>query len=199
MRRARRQPHWRRPAVDPVVEFCLSKGIRLHGHTLVWGNNRWQIPDWLINRIPFDYLKKANLEHNPNDHTLLSEATSYAFEGMTAAEMEQAMPEYTTLVNTLMAKRIIEISMRYGDKIDSWDVVNESATDYGRGNMVPGSKLCKSCYGPMPGDYTYRGFKIADAVFPARAKLNINDYNMSDDYLNHVRDLRARKGSDPHL
>ena len=186
------QPHWRRPAVDPVVEFCLSKGIRLHGHTLVWGNNRWQIPDWLINRIPFKFLKKANLERNPNDDTLLSEAAAFAFEGMTASEMERALPEYTTLLNTLMAKRIIEIAMRYGDKIDSWDVVNESATDYGRGNMIPGTKLCKSCYGPMPGDYTYRGFKFAEGVFPAEAKLNINDYNLSEDYVKQVRNLRAR-------
>lgn len=187
-----RQPHWRRPAVDPVVEFCLSKGIRLHGHTLVWGSNRWQIPDWLINKIPFDYLKKANLEHNPKDNTLLSEATGCAFEGMSAEEMEKALPEYTTLINTLTAKRIIEIAMRYGDKIDSWDVVNESAGDFGRGGMVPGSKLCKSWYGPMPGDYTFRGFKIAEGVFPPEAKLNINDYNLGEDYVRQVRSLRAR-------
>ena len=31
-------PHWRRPPSDPVVEFCESKGIRLHGHTLTWWN-----------------------------------------------------------------------------------------------------------------------------------------------------------------
>ena len=31
------EPHWRRPPTDPVVNFCLSKGIRLHGHTLTWG------------------------------------------------------------------------------------------------------------------------------------------------------------------
>ena len=71
-----------------MVEFCRSKGIRLHGHTLVWGNNRWQIPDWLISRIPFDYLKNANLERNPGDNTLISEATASAFRDMSAGEME---------------------------------------------------------------------------------------------------------------
>ncbi|WP_303056218.1 endo-1,4-beta-xylanase [Victivallis vadensis] len=187
-----RQPHWRRPATDPVVEFCRSKGIRLHGHTLVWGNNRWQIPDWLISKIPFDYLKNADLERNSRDNTLISEATAAAFRDMSAGEMEKALPEYATLINTLTAKRIVEIAMRYGDKIDSWDVVNESAGDFGKGNMVPGSKLCKSWYGPMPGDYTYRGFKIAEGVFPPEAKLNINDYNLNEDYLNQVRDLRRR-------
>lgn len=111
---------------------------------------------------------------------------------MSAKEMEKALPEYTTLINTLTAKRIIEIAMRYGDKIDSWDVVNESAGDFGRGSMVPGSKLCKSWYGPMPGDYTFRGFKIAEGVFPPEAKLNINDYNLGEDYVRQVRSLRAR-------
>lgn len=186
------QPHWRRPATDPVVEFCLSKGIRLHGHTLVWGNNRWQIPEWLMAKIPLDALKHADLTRNPKDGTLLSEATGSVFGNMTADEFAKKYPEFTTELNVRMAKRIMEIALRYGDKIDSWDVVNESAGDFGKGNMIPGSKLCKSWYGPMPGDYTYRGFKIAESVFPAKARLNINDYNMSEDYLNQVRDLRAR-------
>lgn len=186
------QPHWRRPATDPVVEFCLGKGIRLHGHTLVWGSNRWQIPDWLLAKIPLDALMHANMTRNPNDNTLLSEAAGSVFGNMTANEFAKKYPEFTSELNVLLAKRIMEIAIRYGDKIDSWDVVNESAADFGKGNMVPGSKLCRSWYGPMPGDYTYRGFKIAESVFPAGAKLNINDYNMSEDYLNQVRDLRAR-------
>ena len=41
----KKEPHWRRPATDPVVEFCKSKGIRLHGHPLTWGNYRWQFPN----------------------------------------------------------------------------------------------------------------------------------------------------------
>ncbi|MBO7620555.1 MAG: endo-1,4-beta-xylanase, partial [Victivallales bacterium] len=36
-------------------------------------------------------------------------------------------------------------------------------------------------------------FKIAESVFPAKAKLNINDYNMTDAYLNQVQDLLSRK------
>jgi len=28
----KREPHWRRPATDPIVAFCASQGIRLHGH-----------------------------------------------------------------------------------------------------------------------------------------------------------------------
>ncbi len=186
------QPHWRRPATEPVVEFCEKQGIRLHGHTLVWGNNRWQIPAWLINKIPYDALKLADLTQNPNDGTLLSEATGGVFGKMSADEFAKKYPEYTETINELMAKRIYQIAMRYGDRIDSWDVVNESAGDFGNGLQIPGSKICKSWYGPMPGDYTFRGFKIAESIFPPKAKLNINEYNMGEDYLNQVKNLRAR-------
>lgn len=188
-----KQPHWRRPATDPVVEFCLSKGIRLHGHPLVWGNNNWQFPEWLINKIPFDYLCKANLERNPENGRISGSGLAKPFENMTPEEMAEALEEYTVLINTLVAKRIVEIAIRYGDKIHSWDVVNESALDFGAGNMVPGAKLCKSMYGPMPGDYTFRGFKIAESVFPDNVKLNINDYTLSDAYLNQINDLLSRR------
>ena len=71
--------------------------------------------------------------------------------------------------------------------------------------MIPGSALCKSIYGLMPGDYTYRSFKIADSVFPQSVKLNINDYNLQQSYLDQVKDLVERGckidvlGSQMHL
>lgn len=184
-------PHWRRPATDPVVDFCLKKGIRLLGHTLVWGNHTWQIPDWLINLIPFDYLKKANLEREANGR-LSGSATAPVFGNMTADEFADANPEYTALINALTAKRIMEIAVHYGDKIHSWDVVNESATDFGDNRMVPGARICKSVYGVMPGDYTYRSFKVADSVFPPQVKFNINDYNLQQCYVDQIADLRQR-------
>src|SRR6056297_2673979 len=36
----KKEPHWRRPASDPVVDFCQRKGIRLHGHPIIWGNRK---------------------------------------------------------------------------------------------------------------------------------------------------------------
>ena len=186
------EPHWRRPPTDPVVEFCLAKKIRLHGHPLVWGSNRWQIPDWLIGELPEKFLKKVSLRRSVSSGVLDNDAMARAFDDMSAEEMAEAMPEYASRINVLLAKRIMEIAARYGDKIDSWDVVNESAGDYARGRMVPGSKVCKSCYGPMPGDYTYRAFKIAESILPESAKLNINDFDMSEHYLNQINDLRRR-------
>ena len=43
----KRQPHWRRPAPDPVIAFLKTRGCRIHGHPLCWGNNRWMTPTWL--------------------------------------------------------------------------------------------------------------------------------------------------------
>ncbi|MFA6815626.1 MAG: endo-1,4-beta-xylanase [Lentisphaeria bacterium] len=187
------QPHWRRPATDPVVDFCLKKGVRLHGHTMVWGNNRWQIPDWLIQKIPLELIHKVDLTSNAPELKLLSDSSCGAvMKDMSPDQFAETYPEYTEQINQIMARRIIQLALRYGDKIDSWDIVNESATDFGADRMIPGSKICNSRYCPMPGDYTYRAFKIAESILPAKAKLNINDYNLSESYLNQVKDLQKR-------
>ena len=41
------EPHWRRPATDPVISFLKTRGLRIHGHPLCWGNNAWQTPSWI--------------------------------------------------------------------------------------------------------------------------------------------------------
>jgi endo-1,4-beta-xylanase len=69
----------------------------------------------------------------------------------------------------LFEQRVVQLAEYYGDRIHSWDVVNESATDYARGAMIPGDAICKSHYGLMPGDYTYHAFKTADRACFRRA------------------------------
>lgn len=188
------EPHWRRPASDPVVEFCESKDIRLHGHTITWGNKTWQYPDWIFDTYcPEEEKEKINS---------LSHEELYK---LTPSQIEELIPKYTSELNRLMNKRIIELATYYDDRIHSWDVVNESATDFGLGKMVPGDKICKSNYGLMPGDYTFESFKTADRVFPENVLLNINDYKNDADYLNQIKDLRLREakidimGSQMHL
>lgn len=195
------EPHWRRPATDPVVAFCESKGIRLHGHTLTWGNRKWQWPEWVSAKAP-DFLR-AMEPIGPKDG--VDAKRRDALYRKTPAEIEALAPEYAVEINRLMAKRILEIALRYKNRFQSWDVVNESATDFGLGRMIPGDGVCKSHYGIMPGDYTYRSFKIADSVLPKSAKLNINDYQNGQIYVDQVRDLLARgckigvMGSQMHL
>lgn len=190
----KKEPHWRRPATDPVVEFCQKKGIRLHGHTITWGNRNWQHPEWLFERFcPEKEKEKINS---------LSKDELYELSPSQIAEM---VPTYTKELNRLMNKRIVELANYYGDCIHSWDVVNESATDFGLGRMNPGDKICKSHYGLMPGDYTFETFKTASRVFPKNVILNINDYKNDIDYVNQVNDLRSRganieiMGSQMHL
>lgn len=179
--------HWRRPATDPVVAFCESKGIRLHGHTLTWGNARWNIPEWLTAKLPWPYREQITQPWNLSDNQ-----TAELFKSFTPAQLEAMFPEFTRQINYKMVERIMDIALYYKGRFHSWDVVNESATDFGNGVMIPNDGICKSHYGLMPGDYTYRSFKMADAVFPKDVLLNINDYNLSQNYVNQVEDLRDR-------
>ncbi len=39
--------HWRRPSPEKIIEFCEGKGIQMHGHPLIWGNTKWNHPDWI--------------------------------------------------------------------------------------------------------------------------------------------------------
>ncbi len=140
----KKQPHWRRPAPDPVVEFCQSKGLQTTGHTLIWGNRQWQHPEWL-----------------PKDEAQVD-------------EMER-----------LFEKRVREIAERYQDRLSRWDVVNESSIDYKAQGV-------KSAYGLMPEDYAYKTYMLAKEVFPANVELNINDYNVNENYAAQIADLRKR-------
>ena len=40
-------PIARRPPPDRVARFCEERGLRMHGHTFVWNNRKWNFPDWL--------------------------------------------------------------------------------------------------------------------------------------------------------
>ncbi len=40
-------PIARRPPPDRVVKFCEERGLRMHGHTLVWNFRKWSVPDWV--------------------------------------------------------------------------------------------------------------------------------------------------------
>lgn len=181
------EPHWRRPATDPVMEFCESKGLRIHGHPLTWGNAKWHYPEWLLKKLPSPYREKfagvCNMDCNP---------TATEFEAFTAGQLEKLFPEFALELNTLFMRRITEIAFKYGSRVHSWDVVNESANDYSRGLMKEGSLLCKSTYGLMPGDYTYRSFKTAEGVLPQNAMLNINDYYLDKPYVEQIADLQKR-------
>lgn len=39
--------HWRRPSPEKIIEFCQKRGIHMHAHPLIWGNTKWNHPDWI--------------------------------------------------------------------------------------------------------------------------------------------------------
>lgn len=45
-------------------------------------------------------------------------------------KIAELVPTYLKAQNEWYARRVREIGERYGDCVDSWDVVNESAKDY---------------------------------------------------------------------
>lgn len=188
------EPHWRRPAPDPVVAFCESKGIRMHGHPLVWGNRKWHHPEWLFETFC-----------PPEEKEKILALGEKGLGKLTPSQITELAPVFTAEMRRLVMKRMTELASVYGGRLQSWDVVNESATDFSRGAMIPEDRICKSHYGLMPGDYTFEAFKAADALFPKSVLRNINDYLNNAAYTEQVKDLKSRgcridiMGSQMHL
>jgi len=187
------EPHWRRPASDPLVAFCERKGIRLHGHNMIWGNRKWQYPEWIFDAYcPQD--EKAKILQMEKE----------GMDKYTPDQIANLAPVYFKEMKRLYAKRVAELINYYGGRLQSWDVVNESSVDF-HGKSVTGDLVCKSPYGLMPGDYIYDAFKLATQMFPKNVKLNINDYKNDENYANQTKDLIAQgcridiMGSQMHL
>jgi len=192
----KKQPHWRRPAPDPIVAFCEKKGIRRHGHTLTWGNRTWQHPEWLVEELGTEseretlrgWLAQAANEKKGIRHDTYTEA----YKKLSPKQIADQVPQFTAELKRTFEDRIRTIAAYYGDRLQSWDIVNESATDFANGVMIPGDAICKSHYGIMPGDYTFGSFEVAKEVFPKNVLLNINDYKIDESYARQVKDLIQR-------
>ncbi len=189
-------PHWRRPSTDQVVEFCEQKGIRMHGHPLVWGNRRWHCPElqifqeYAINDEQIRIGKKCGRSTEDSAPYMAYEKT---YKKIPLAEFEKRFANIADVMKERTEIRIREIAKRYGDKIHSWDVVNESASDFELGNLPSKSKkITRSVYGIMEPDYDFNAFMLAQKYLPKKALLNINDYNTSKYYLKQIESLTKR-------
>ncbi|MDR1524881.1 MAG: endo-1,4-beta-xylanase [Tannerella sp.] len=172
------ESHWRRPASDPVVEFCESKGIRMHGHNIIWGNNRWQYPEWLYETYCPDGEKEKLAKYKWDE-----------LKKLTPGEIAAMAPVYCRNISQMFEKRVKELAGYYGGRLHSWDVVNESAVDF-HGNSYTGEPVNISAYKQlMAGDYVYKAFQQAGVAFPKHVQLNINDYANNENYTNQVKDL----------
>ena len=194
---------WRRPAPGPVVNFCREKGIRIHGHILVWGSAK---PFWIYDLwCPEDEKRECDRLGIPRNGTATVETDNWeggykfawiaawkkAYACTTEKELAAKIPEFTANMRKLFHDRVFGVASHFGNFVDSWDVVNESSKDWSHYRKSrTGLPVWFSGYGLMPGDYPLWALLDAKEAFPARAKLNINDYNICDDFLTQVNELQ---------
>lgn len=142
------QIHWRRPPSDPVIDFLKARGVRVHGHTLVWGNRSYSIPEWLFDKCAEDGEKGklAKILKSPIRRDVKNVPEQYTdfYRKMTAEEFDKYMPNFGRNFEKAFAKRIAELAEYYGGRIDSWDVVNESLQEFAEGSMNAGGVFCKT-------------------------------------------------------
>ena len=217
------QPHWRRPPTDPVIAYLESRGVRIHGHPLVWGNNAWMTPNWLWDtfcpesekraleaatgvKVPvWDAKLPAGLKNVKEKEWC--KAWSDIYGKLKGEEIARLVPSFLKAQNDFYEKRIRDIAARYGSRVDSWDVVNESATDFHRfgDKAVRNRPFDSSHYGPMPTDYAFKAFQWAGKYMPKTAWFNLNDYASSAIVASQAKDLMAHGarvnsiGSQMHL
>ncbi len=195
--------NWRRPPTDEIIDYCKSRGIRVHGHTIHWGNRTWGIPTWLIEKCIDDsereLFKKYYIAPAKVGVKNIGEQYTPDFFKLTGKQLDEMFPKTGANLKNEYKKRAENLAKHYGDKVDSWDVVNESLEEYVDGAMNVGgifSTPTKRYRGLNPADYTYLGFQLAQNAFPKNVKLNINDNpygpHRMDKYDDQVNDLISR-------
>lgn len=203
------QFHWRRPSSDQVVDYLESRGCRIHGHPLIWGNRKWQHPDWIQEQLPQGEERKVLNRLMQEKATLKNykdgDVFTSTYQKMSGQALSDSLPEFAKAITEQFRLRIERIAKHYEGRIDSWDVVNESTVDYKQGLFKNPTPLCKSAYGIMPGDYVYDAFQTAEKSFPDKVWLNINDYDQGQGYADWAKELLRRGckidvlGSQMHL
>ncbi len=184
--------HWRRPSTDQLVEFCEQKGIQMHGHVLVWGS-RLIRPLWYFNLFNKEELAahKRLFPNEPNRYES-KDVLSDEWKEMSFEEVAQTFPNYIQTMPMVMENRIKQIAEHYKGRLQSWDVVNESARDDDQGFLIENHPASKSRYGLIYGDYPYHALKCAEKYFPSDVALNINDYHRKPGYTTQVKRLQER-------
>ena len=200
-------PFWRRPAPGPVISYLKGRGVRIHGHILVWGSAK---PDWIYDwycpeeeKCAYDRLgiprndgrtvvKTTNWAGGYNTAWKQAWRAAYTNDGVTETSLAAMAPTFAKRMPEIFRKRVSDVANAFGEVVDSWDVVNESSQDWIKYRKSrTGLPVWKSHYGLMPGDYPLHALLDAKAAFPAKANLAINDYNISEDFLAQVKDLDA--------
>ena len=192
-------------STEQHLEFARAHGMTVHGHPLCWGDEQYMTPFWLYSqfcpaeeklflRFPEKDPRKMVRPHCGEEwrRPYLARVREL-FDNYSEAELAAEIPTYLANMGALMTNRIAWILDRAGDRVDSWDVVNESSGDWARNgrSCANGRPLTKSVYGILPPDYALAAFRAAGAHASAHPRLSINDWNIGDDYVAQIKDLAA--------
>lgn len=146
---------WTWTEADNMVQKVLDAGLQMHGHVLAWHS---QSPNWL------------NMRVDGSGNALKDSSGNIQY--LTREEALTNMRDYiTTVIN------------HFGNKVISWDVVNEAMSDNPSNPTDWKSALRKSpWYYAIGDDYVEQAFLIARGVIDANPalqgiKLYYNDYN----------------------
>ena len=203
---AMRDRFWRRPAPAPVIDFLKIKDVAIHGHVLIWGCALpyWTF-DWLCSENEKRVFDEIGIPRHSTDYGWepaggnwtkgfrgrVGQAWKNAYVELDEKELARQAPEYAKKLRTAFRQRVESVAKRFGEYVDSWDVVNESAKDFRRyPKSRTGLAYWFSHYGLMPGDYPLDALLDAKEVLPAEAKFAINDYFISQTFLDQVEDLK---------
>lgn len=162
---------------DAFVEFGVSHGMQVAGHTLVWHS---QTPQWVFAGTNPPPVAPAGSSATGDSATAGATATNGVprprprpgfggfgrYDGPRASrdELLQRMRDH---IHTVVG--------RYKGRIKVWDVVNEAIAD-GGGTPVLRSSLWFEIVGP---DYIAKAFQYAHEADPD-AVLRYNDYGLED-------------------
>jgi len=193
------QDHWRRPATDPVIDHLKARGCRIHAHPLVWGDSCDAMPYWLWDQFcpkaEKDALAAASGVVVPSRDTSRGRGCNDSYHGrrwvsawqqifakLSDEEIARLIPTYLKAMEAAYERRVRQVAERYGARLDSCDVVNESARDFSRfgKNVKRGKLFDRSWYGLMPADYALKAFLWAKQYLPASTMLNLNDYMLPE-------------------
>jgi len=202
---AMRERYWRRPASAPVIDYLKARDVAVHGHILVWGNAKpYWIYDWYCPEAEKRVFDEIGIPRHSAKYGwepcgqgwhrgymgVAAKAWRERYKNLDERDLERRAPEYARNLKRIFKKRLDDVAARFGDVVDSWDVVNESSHDWARYRTSrTGLGYCFSHYGLMPGDYQLDAFLEAKRVISPKARLCINDYNIAPAFFDQIEDL----------
>lgn len=189
---------------DALVNFGLSNGMEIAGHTLVWHS---QTPNWVFagtNPPPASATNAPRAVATGNTNGPSTNRFGRGPFGPGFGRYNGPRASRDELLQR-MSNHIHTVVTRYKGKVKVWDVVNEALAD-GTGTNVLRTSLWSEIVGP---DFVAKAFQFAHAADP-NAILRYNDYGLENPLkrkrlISLIKEMQAQKvpvhaiGSQAHV